>query len=652
MGKTDKKRNKSNRDIKRILTINDPSFFALACNSLEEAIISDWYCKENKISKEAYKYCTRGLYDAVQYVREYTTGAEDKKFDILLDSIQTKKDDINAIRHDFFSIAYDHAMEYGSDLLEFVDSFKRKFSYAGITDEDLIEFKKEIEERRNNDKYLEKTQDYFRSYKIAVSKYIELEEKYQLLSKNLDEANTVINKTTEAKNEANNKVAELRLKYDNLRKENFDVKESTRKQIEEYEHQIDDCERQINDYDNTLNEYKDKVDDLNKQLQEIPISREDLLYIRELSGFAINRRKYEKGIMKLSPEQDRIIKEVDINKNACINGGAGTGKTLVLLKLIEKVLQNNPNASFILIVYTNSFVNYLKYIAPLLNKEVSKKIEENSSTLAKINKKAKYDYVFVDEIQDFSLEELSDIKGLVKKSLIFAGDANQAIYKKYKNYGSLEKAGITDYKVYSLCKNFRSTIQINSLAEEYKNIVIANQAETGSCFQDSVYTNSFSIRDGMPVSCILCEKPVNAVVERIRKILELGEYDENSICVLTPTGKVASKVKNLLEKMNYSVSFYKDKDYRTGLDFRQNGIKVSTIHSAKGADFPYVLFCATDFFKEVNNYELIYTAITRATDRLEVYFNCLNDIFEGDEVKNEALLHLWGIVTSQNKVEE
>lgn len=201
-------------------------------------------------------------------------------------------------------------------------------------------------------------------------------------------------------------------------------------------------------------------------------------------------------------------------------------------------------------------------------------------------------------------------------------------------------------------QNFRSTIQINVLAEEYKNIVIANQDETDFCFLDTVCTNNFSIRDGMPVSCSLCEKPVNAVVERIRKILELGEYDENSICVLTPTGKTAKRIKYLLEKMNYPVSFYQDKDNRKGMDFQQNGIKVSTIHSAKGADFPYVLFCATDFFKEVNNFELIYTAITRATDRLEVYFNCLKDIFDGDEVKNEALLHLWGLISSHNKDEE
>lgn len=644
MKETDKKKN-TTRDIKRLLAIHDPSFFALACNSLEEAIISDWYCKKNNISKDVYKtYYSRGLYDAIQYVREYTIGAEDEKFDALLKSIQDKKDVTNAVRHDFHSIAFDYAMGYGTELLKFVNSFKHKFSCSGILDEELEEFKNEIEERRNSDKYLKETHDYFSSYRITESNYIELEEQYQLLSKKLEEANATINNALKEKNEVVNKIAKLNEKNDSLRQNNFDIKESTRKQIEEFE-------QQINDYDKTLNEYRDKVNDLNKQIQEISISREDLLYIKELSGFAINRRKYEKGIMKLSPEQERVIKEVDVNKNAYINGGAGTGKTLVLLKLIEKVLQNNPSASFILIVYTNSFVNYLKYIAPLLNKEVSKKIEENSSTLAKINRRAKYDYVFVDEIQDFSTEELSNIKELVKKSLIFAGDSNQAIYKKYKNCGSLEKAGISDYEVYSLSKNFRSTIQINSLAEKYKNIVIENQDENGSCFLDNVYTSSFSIRDGMPVSCNPCEKPVNAVVKRIKKILELGEYDENSICVLTPTGKTAKRIKYLLEKMNYTVSFYQDEEYRNGLDFRQSGIKVSTIHSAKGADFPYVLFCATDFFKEVNNYELIYTAITRATDRLEVYFD-LDDVLDGSGIKNYALLHLWSLVLSQNKVEE
>lgn len=77
----------------------------------------------------------------------------------------------------------------------------------------------------------------------------------------------------------------------------------------------------------------------------------------------------------------------------------------------------------------------------------------------------KYDYVFVDEMQDLDPMQILALCKLTKKSIVLSGDANQRIYKKcpikYEELGlQVKQKG----KRKTLRKNYRSTAQIVRLA--------------------------------------------------------------------------------------------------------------------------------------------------------------------------------------------
>lgn len=80
----------------------------------------------------------------------------------------------------------------------------------------------------------------------------------------------------------------------------------------------------------------------------------------------------------------------------------------------------------------------------------------------------KYDYVFVDEVQDLQPMQLKTLVALAKQSIVLAGDSRQRIYKRtpfsYKELG-LHIEGKRNRMLHT---NFRSTRQIMQLAESLR----------------------------------------------------------------------------------------------------------------------------------------------------------------------------------------
>ena len=88
--------------------------------------------------------------------------------------------------------------------------------------------------------------------------------------------------------------------------------------------------------------------------------------------------------------------------------------------------------------------------------------------MEEIPESLKYDYVFVDEVQDLQPMQLKALVMLAKRSLVLAGDSRQRIYKRtpfsYKELG----IRIEGRKNRILHTNFRSTRQIMQLAESLR----------------------------------------------------------------------------------------------------------------------------------------------------------------------------------------
>ncbi len=130
---------------------------------------------------------------------------------------------------------------------------------------------------------------------------------------------------------------------------------------------------------------------------------------------------------RLSVRQRAVLTAVcrDIGKaRYWIQGCAGSGKTLLLIHAIEQVAIRNPKASICFVTFTHSLKDLVR---SGLSQELGARVKVVTHTQFKSDKK-KFDYVFVDEVQDISKTDLRAIASYAG-SLQLAGDPDQSIYK-------------------------------------------------------------------------------------------------------------------------------------------------------------------------------------------------------------------------------
>ena len=108
--------------------------------------------------------------------------------------------------------------------------------------------------------------------------------------------------------------------------------------------------------------------------------------LEQVTFYTKTRHDYEQSIITLSQEQSDVLNQINVNKDFLIKGAAGTGKSLVLIKTLEKAVNElkgqldfdddaaaTDRNAFRLLTYTKSLVKYNQYVTKLLKTEVSEK---------------------------------------------------------------------------------------------------------------------------------------------------------------------------------------------------------------------------------------------------------------------------------------
>ena len=95
-----------------------------------------------------------------------------------------------------------------------------------------------------------------------------------------------------------------------------------------------------------------------------------LRYLGRLSIYTRTRMDYEQSISQLTPEQEQIVSSLNPARSILIRGGAGTGKSLVLIEclrryLSQKQLPLGDQASVVLVTFTRALARYSRYIAEI-----------------------------------------------------------------------------------------------------------------------------------------------------------------------------------------------------------------------------------------------------------------------------------------------
>jgi hypothetical protein len=223
---------------------------------------------------------------------------------------------------------------------------------------------------------------------------------------------------------------------------------------------------------------------------------------------------------------------------------------------------------------------------------------------------------FVDESQDLSAADLRALKLICRRGVIMADDAGQAIYgigSPYKRAG-VDISGRTRV----LRTDFRTTCPIHDLAEKYRKLcALPGEVVTTHAFREGPSPELYraSIR----------EELLKLLVEKASLFIDKLGYEPDNITVLTPGNIEVAAIQDRLWRRGIRSANIRDESF----SFSSEGIvRVSTLHSSKGLDFPVVLLylpalpITVDYNGEAAltlARNLIYVALTRAMDNLNVF---------------------------------
>lgn len=230
--------------------------------------------------------------------------------------------------------------------------------------------------------------------------------------------------------------------------------------------------------------------------------------------------------------------------------------------------------------------------------------------------------VFLDETQDLSAAEIGLFKVISQKGLVLAGDEEQTIYRMGSSY---LRAGVDIRgRTRILRTNYRNTREICALAEAYRSVREGVDGAAGVVAQASV--DSFRAGPGPEHFRCRSEKDIHPLVtNRIRFFLDTLGYDAENLAVLASRSAILEEVARALAEREIGTVDVRTDDF----DFEASpGVRLSTLHSAKGLEFPVVFLLLPRIRINPNmdpleaieqSRNLVHVSLTRAMDNLQVF---------------------------------
>lgn len=217
-----------------------------------------------------------------------------------------------------------------------------------------------------------------------------------------------------------------------------------------------------------------------------------------------------------------------------------------------------------------------------------------------------YEKLFVDEVQDLNLVDLSLLRMISAGGLVMAGDREQSIFL---GGFSFESAGVMIRRGSSavLRENFRNSREIHRYAE---------------ALRESEGAMVSSRRHGPPVEIFSGnseEELMHKLLDRTVFAIRTLGYSPESICITAPRGTELRAVRDALEARGVESCSVKDSRFSFS---GSAGVRLSTLHSVKGLDFasmlvyiPRGLYTGREYDGEIAR-NLLYVAASRAMELL------------------------------------
>lgn len=345
---------------------------------------------------------------------------------------------------------------------------------------------------------------------------------------------------------------------------------------------------------------------------------------------------------RLNPDQQRFLRDVNINQeNIWIKGFAGSGKSILLVHVANKILTEKANARIALIVYTQSLVEMFRTALREIFKERANNIPV-MTYFAFMSSSNAYDYILCDEVQDLTPRVLNR---MYERSahLVVAGDSNQSIYPEDPRWCE-STVNVSQIPQLIHGRDFELTI-VERLTQSIMNAV-------KSLLRLNIFNSRININH-TDTKISLCnassqQGEISFVIQNATRVVSRGY----TAAILIPTQKgIVEFVNNVLASHGKPAWSSKLNQYGR-VDFgamnrhlTTNGIKMQyigngygefksnpdyivlmTYHSAKGLDFDYVYvpFCNDRLWISYNqdlSKTLFMVAMTRARMNLYLTYN-------------------------------
>ena len=305
-------------------------------------------------------------------------------------------------------------------------------------------------------------------------------------------------------------------------------------------------------------------------------------------------------------DQLDLIEYTD-DKSMLVSGCAGSGKSVIAMHKAEQLHAKGKDV--ILIAYTRSLSRFMGNGKT----DTSFRFFHYHYWKHKL-KMPKADYIIVDEIQDFTKDEIQEFIDAARMHYLFFGDTAQSIYRQYgKQTMTIDQiAQMTGLNTLQLYNNYRLPRPVAKITQNYVGVDVQE-------YKEKVYQSKES------------ELPhfihLNSEQEQIDFLLKLAKDNiGTSVGILLPNNPEVIRISQEFANNNVECEFKYNKgdndfDYVDILNFATTLPKIMTYHSAKGLQFDMVILPMYNGANDDESKKALYVAMTRTIHHLYVLYS-------------------------------
>ncbi len=223
------------------------------------------------------------------------------------------------------------------------------------------------------------------------------------------------------------------------------------------------------------------------------------------------------------------------------------------------------------------------------------------------------DFLLVDEIQDYSAEEVNILRKFANK-LYVVGDSQQRIYLRDDTIEAIKQ----DFDIFFELKyHYRNGRKICRVADGILNQLDSpNGMEATSHYDEASMPSSVKRFDGLSI-----DSQVSQMVKEIET--QLVAYPGEKIGVLVPRNNELDEVWSLLQDYSIATSCVlqsRNSGYKAFSE--ESAVVVGTIHGTKGMEFRACHVLGLNFIKNFRAQKnMAFTSTTRPKTSLRLYYN-------------------------------